>query len=551
MIDREIHRARALLIESNPLMRSVTAAQLRDMGVGQVTQTSRIKDARLLLERESFDIVICNREFEDQDISGQDLLDELRREHLLPHSTVFMMVTSRPSYHQVVEAAESDLDGLLVRPFTGSLLADRLIEARKRKRELADVLRALDAGQTEVALAHALERFREQRPYWMYCGRLAAELLLTLQRPQHAHKLFESVLLAQADTGWAHLGLARVRLALGDAAGARTKVESVLAGSPRSADAYDLMGRILVEQCEFELALSAYRSAAELTPGCMLRVQHAGALAFYVGDSESALQWLERAVSLGLQSKLFDALTLLMIAILRFDRGNGPGAAEMHQHLQRFLARFPESRRLSRLAEAGVALAAVASGDPALAAGVLSKEAAHAMDDDFDLEAANVTLMLWSRLPEVVRPAAEYQALLERIGMRFCVSKAMAAVLAASASRDEAAQTVIRRCQAEVQHLAERAMEQAMRGDPASAARRLLSLGRQHLNAKLLDMASLLALRHQARIPEAQSIADEAAGQMRRSCGVPNHIAGIQRAGRAPGALLLRSRKPELASEAD
>ena len=62
MIDRDIHLARALLVESNPLLRSVAAAQLRDVGVGQVAQAPRVKDARLLLERGSFDIVVCNRD---------------------------------------------------------------------------------------------------------------------------------------------------------------------------------------------------------------------------------------------------------------------------------------------------------------------------------------------------------------------------------------------------------------------------------------------------------------------------------------------------------
>jgi CheY-like chemotaxis protein len=107
LIDRDIHLAKALLVESNALLRSVAAGQLRDLGIGQVSNASRVKDARLLLERERFDIVICNRDFEGSDYSGQDLLDELRRENLLPHSTVFLMVVQTATYHQVMEAGRS------------------------------------------------------------------------------------------------------------------------------------------------------------------------------------------------------------------------------------------------------------------------------------------------------------------------------------------------------------------------------------------------------------------------------------------------------------
>lgn len=94
----------------------------------------------------------------------------------------------------MVEAAESALDGLLVRPFTAALLCQRLLEARHRKSQLGDVLQALDAGRTEVAFARALKRFNDNLPYGSYCGRLAAELLLTMQRPDDARKVFEKLI---------------------------------------------------------------------------------------------------------------------------------------------------------------------------------------------------------------------------------------------------------------------------------------------------------------------------------------------------------------------
>ena len=223
MIDRDIHRARALLVEGNALLRSVAAAQLRDLGIGKVTQTGRAQEARLLLEREPFEIVICSRELEGSQESGQNLLEELRRERLLPYSTVFMMVTSQVSYLQVVEAAEASLDGFLVRPYNTALLAERLGQARQRKRELAPVLQALDEGQPELALVHAIRRFQSQQPHWAYCGRLAAELLLRLDRPAQARQVFEKLALASGNATWARLGGARSLIALGDNGAARQR----------------------------------------------------------------------------------------------------------------------------------------------------------------------------------------------------------------------------------------------------------------------------------------------------------------------------------------
>lgn len=541
MIDRDIHLAHALLVDGNPMMRSITSGQLRDAGVGQVTAVGKVREARMLIEQQKFDIVICNRELDDSADAGQDLLDELRRERLLPQSTVFVMVTSQAVYHQVVEAAESALDGLLVRPYTGAVLAQRIQEARHRKRELGDVLSALDDGQTELAFARALKRFQEQAPFALWCGRLAAELLLDLQRPADAGKVFEK-LQGIKPTAWALLGMARAQAAGGDVGKARRTLAEVVRVSPDCADAHDLRGRLMVDQGDFEGALAEYRIAAEITPGCLLRTQHAGALAFYQGHKAEARRWLEMCLTLGVQSKLFDALSLLLLAMLRFDDGDIAGVAAAREQLRRFRVRFPDSVRLRRLDEAAAWLASFTGADAAWAALALSALSKQTEADDFDLESANVLLSLWSRLPEHERGSQTHAEVVERIAQRFCVAKATSEVLAAAAQRSEPALGVIRRCQAEVSSIAEAAMSQSLGGDVHGAVLRLLAEGERTRNAKLLELAAAIAHRHEEVLPGAQALIVRATERLKASCRAATHIAGIQRSGRSPGGLQVRSR---------
>lgn len=541
MIDRDIHLARALLVDGNAMMRNVTTAHLRDAGVGQVQSAGRVKEARLMLEREHFDIVLCTHHFDHCTDTGQDLLDELRREHLLPHSTVFLMVAEKATYHQVVEAAESALDGLLVRPFTAALLCQRLLEARNRKRQLGDVLQALDAGRTEVAFARALKRFNDNLPYGSYCGRLAAELLLTLQRPDDARKVFEKLVQTTGAT-WARLGVARTQMAAGDHQSARLTIQTVLADEDDSADAHDLLGRILVEQCDFEGALREYRAAAGLTPGCLLRGQHAGALAFYQGAHTEALERLEHTLCLGVQSKLFDALSLVLIALLRFDAVDEAGVRAMHRQLGQYRRRFPGSVRLQRLELAARLLVDLQQGAQEAALSDLGQLSLQVGSDDFDLESANVLISLWSRVPDALVPLAQHETLVERIAMRFCTSKAIGEVLVASARRAARDEAVIRRCQSQISRLAEQAMDRALRGDASGAARDLLAQGETTLNAKLLEMAGLIARRHRESVPDADALSARAAAVVQRTCRAGNLIAGIQRSGRSPGGLQVRGR---------
>jgi CheY-like chemotaxis protein len=127
MLDREIDSAQALVIDGNPTSRSIIAAQLRELGVSQVSQVSRLADGRKRLEARRYDIVVCEQQFPGDDQTGQELLDELRRENLLPYGTVFIMITGEARYEHVAEAAESALDSYLLKPYAASTLADRWV----------------------------------------------------------------------------------------------------------------------------------------------------------------------------------------------------------------------------------------------------------------------------------------------------------------------------------------------------------------------------------------------------------------------------------------
>ena len=116
LIDGQIQDASALIIDSNATSRSLMSAQLRDLGVTTIKQATRVSDARVILEHKAYDIVLCDYHFDGSEISGQDLLDELRREQLLPYSTVFVMVTGEATYAKVAEAAEAALDAYLIKP---------------------------------------------------------------------------------------------------------------------------------------------------------------------------------------------------------------------------------------------------------------------------------------------------------------------------------------------------------------------------------------------------------------------------------------------------
>ena len=163
----DLQDAKALVIDGNPQSRSIIVGQLREAGVGTIVQCSRLVDARMKLEMGTYDVVLCEQYFEREDTTGQDLLDDLRRNQLLPFYTVFVMVTSEASYSKVAEAAESALDAYLLKPHTAAGLVERIRQARDRKAALKPIFSAIDNEQFEEAANLCKQHFELRKEYWL------------------------------------------------------------------------------------------------------------------------------------------------------------------------------------------------------------------------------------------------------------------------------------------------------------------------------------------------------------------------------------------------
>lgn len=541
LIDKDIFTARALVIDSNTTSRSVMTAQLRDLGVHSVKQVGRINEARLVLEHRQFDIVLCDYHFDGTEMSGQDLLDELRREQLLPYSTVFVMVTGEASYAKVAEAAEAALDSYLLKPHSTSALAERLTEARQRKRVLKDIFEALERQDFEVAVEMCVKRFEQREQYWLYAARIGAELLLRLNRHDEARKLYDAVIASRA-VPWARLGVARAHLEAGDVITARRTLETLIGDMPNHADSYDVMGRVQIEQGEMSAALDTYRRAAQLTPGCLLRQQNCGTLAFYLGHKQEALKMLERTVSAGLKSKLFDMLTIVLIALLRFDERDSKGLLYAHESLRRALAKDPGSLRLHRFEKIIDILRLLLERKTAAAMAIVNALFDESELDNFDFEAASNLLAVWKRM--TLQDEVDLKPLddvLRNLAMRYCTSKSSTELLVSATEGADPAAEIIRTCHAEITAIAEEAIGYSMRGQPHMAMQTLIHRGRETRNAKLIELAGLVGKRHQERIENSAVLLRQTAELQQRFCIPSTGAATSRNVGRRAGGMVLRS----------
>lgn len=536
----DMHNCQALIIDANPTSRSILSGMLQDLGVSTVVQTAKLTDARKVLESRVFDVVLCDYHFDDADISGQDLLEDLRRAQILPFSTVFVMVTAEASYAKVAEAAESALDSYLLKPHNSHSLAERLHLARHRKKVLKHIFQAIEDDDFETAAKLCVARFTKREEYWLYAARIGAELLLNLGRHDEARELFEAIRAAKA-LPWAKLGIARAHMEAGQHGPAKRTLESLIADNPTYADAFDIMGRAQLEQGEFEAAYETYQRATDVTPSSIARLQKLGMMAFYLGKNDVAVRMLERATRLGVTSKMFDYQTLVMLAQLRFEAKDSKGVQRCLDTISHAFDKQQNSARLRRLMQIVQVLQQMQHRQVAEVVRLVKVLAADIREPDFDFEAACNVLGLLARLKATELELPDADAWIHTLAARFCVSKASSELLTCAARAYAPYEEVVRAGHASVGTLAEQAMTHALAGSPGAAAKSLFVQGAKTYNAKLLDLADMVLNRYREQITDPGALADMIQELRGRYCKHGAHVQLGKNAARQSGGLRLRN----------
>jgi CheY-like chemotaxis protein len=545
----DLSSSQAMVIDGNPTSRSILVSQLRDFGMGNVVQVARLVDARRQLEYRKFEVVLCELHFPLETMSGQDLLDDLRRNQLLPFSTVFIMVTGEATYAKVAEAAESALDGYLLKPHKASQLGDRLRQARIRKVSLQGIFSAIEAEDFVGAASLCLERFESRGLFWLYAARVGAELMLRTGQYDQAQKLYQAVVTAKT-LPWAKLGVARALLDEGQSARAVSTLENLISEDPSYTDAYDVMGRAQFEQGKFDAALSTFKMASTLTPASISRLQNLGLMSYYAGERIEAEKILDRTTRLGLDSKMFDCQTLVLLAFVRLETSDRKGLQRCRDDFSRLIERNPDNLRQRRLAAVVEALYLIEQHQHAQVIQTIRALCARVKDPEFDFESSSNLVALLAQLADKAIQLDEVNAVVDALGLRFAGTRALTELLAGSAAVYPPYAERIRVAHTQVLKLAENAMSLSMKGDPRAAVDTLILHGTSTLSGKLIETAYLVLHRYAEKFIDAHALT-ELVHDLRKRYGTQVSRAALGEQKRQAGGLTLRTGSNMVKTRAD
>ncbi len=361
-----------LIVESRAPMR----AQLRDMlargGFKNVQSAASAGLAIRKLREGGFDIILCEYHLgEGQD--GQHFLEDLRHHHVIPLSTIFIMVTGEGSYERVVSAAELAPQDYILKPLTPSCLQERLIRALDKREVLLPVYRQIEQGHLLDAIASCRKGEEEHPQYLIDLLRLRAELHIAAGQPDQAEEVYKQVLATRA-VPWARLGLAKTMFLQKQYQPAEELLEDLVEENALYLDAYDWLARTREIAGRLAEARDTLQSAVKVSPHTVRRLRKFGEVSLELGDMEAAERAIAEVVRKGKYSDFRDPEDHVTLVKAQLGLGDTAKATATLRDLERSmtgLSKTPLCKALS------TAMVATRTGDAAAATSALEEAMKH------------------------------------------------------------------------------------------------------------------------------------------------------------------------------
>ncbi len=302
-----------LIVDDFSDFRSSVRSMLRELGVKDVDTADSGELALKMCAQKRYDFVLHDFNLGDGRKNGQHVLEDLMVDKLLSHESVFIMVTAENSQAMVMSALEWEPDAYLTKPFNRAGLAQRLEKLVQRKTLLKPILQALDRGMPNEVLAACTSLTEQDQRYAPLCLRYKADALRELNQFD-ALEAFLKTILADRPTPWAYGALGNLLCKRKKFADAKELYERALKAFPMLPALYDGMADVLVALGHPQRAQGVLEDAVRLSPLAVRRQRLLGKLALDNKDFDSASKAYRHAVAQGQHSRFKDPETNLGFA---------------------------------------------------------------------------------------------------------------------------------------------------------------------------------------------------------------------------------------------
>lgn len=338
---------RALVVDDIREMRM----RLRDtLAEAQIKDIVLVSDARSAVEAiraAPFNLILSDYDL-GPGTDGQQLLEYVRQERLMPPGGLFFVISADSTIDRVASAAEMLPDGYLVKPVATEQLLTRIEEALARHVALRPMYEAVHAGRFAEGLAHCEFLEKAGPRHRVELMRHTSMCQVALARWDDALQTYRRALKVRSSMTWASLGIARCLLAMGDTEAARQRLYAILKERRYHAGAYELLLELLERTGDVSGALKVATTAAEHIPSA-LRSGRQAEIAYLAGDLDTADAALSKVVRQTANAITRDSRNSALLAQVSLERGDPQRAIKL---IAKELADQPHDPRTQALAAA-------------------------------------------------------------------------------------------------------------------------------------------------------------------------------------------------------
>ena len=299
-LENSLSTKRILIVDDLVQARSSLKNMMGIIGAQRIDTATDGREAMELILENDYDLVLSDYNL-GKGKDGQQILEEARFSNRLKATAQFILVTGENAVERVMGALEYEPDAYITKPFTLSMLRERLKRIFHTKEELRPINEAIDNGDINQAIEIANFLLESKPRLLLPVSRILGKLYMREERYEEALHVYSQPLNTRM-VSWARLGQAICMHYLGDSLGALALIRQTLVDYPMYVQCHDWAARILLALGKPEEAQEQLELATAISPRAVLRQMELGYLASQNGDHKIAEAAFEQSIRLGRHS---------------------------------------------------------------------------------------------------------------------------------------------------------------------------------------------------------------------------------------------------------
>lgn len=292
----DLSNYKILIIDDFSQMRNSCRRMLMDFKAVNIDDAPNGEVALDMMRKNNYDIILCDYNLND-DIDGQNILEEARHEGILDFASIFMMITAENTSGMVLSAVEYEPDDYLTKPFTKEVLALRIKRLIERKQGLKEVVKAVTAKDygTAIQLCDRIIQLHPKNAISLF----KMKGLIHLEAEEHdlAADVYDAILETH-NIAWARMGQGKVKFITGDFYAAKDIFSRLISDFPNQMEAYDWLAKTCEALGEIREAQAYLQIACTKSPKVLVRRQRLADIAVKNNDLETAEATYRSAIKL-------------------------------------------------------------------------------------------------------------------------------------------------------------------------------------------------------------------------------------------------------------